>query len=64
MGILFCLIMAAPLFIDIVLALFSGDPVPATLLAVYCLCGWASYRFYGRKHSRLGVEQAEREGLV
>ncbi|GFE92467.1 amino acid permease [Acetobacter persici] len=60
LGILFCLIMAAPLFVDMIFALFSGDPVPATLLAIYCVCGWASYRFYGRKHSRLGQEQAAR----
>ncbi|MCI1438840.1 MAG: amino acid permease, partial [Acetobacter indonesiensis] len=56
LGILFCIIMAAPLFIDIVMALFSGDPVPATLLGVYVLCGWASYHFYGRKHSRLAQD--------
>lgn len=59
LGILFCLIMAAPLFVDMIFALFSGDPVPATLLAVYCAIGWASYRFYGRKHSRLGRELAD-----
>ncbi len=58
LGILFCLIMAAPLFIDIIMAVFSGDPVPAVLLAAYILCGWASYRFYGRSHSRLGKDAA------
>lgn len=56
LGMIFCLIMAAPLFIDMALALFAGDPVPALLLATYIVCGWACYRFYGRKHSRLGQE--------
>ena len=62
LGMVFCGMMVAPLCWDMVLAFMAGDPVPVAILAVYALCGWSCYRFYGRHHSRLGREQ--RAGLV
>ena len=56
MGMVLCVVMTAPLFIDMVAASFSGNPVPVFLLFVYLTLGWASYYFYGRKHSRIGRE--------
>ncbi|GEL60684.1 amino acid permease [Acetobacter orientalis] len=62
LGIFFCFIMAAPLFIDMALACLAGDPVPAVLLITYGVCGWACYRFYGKQHSRLAREHAAQQG--
>lgn len=56
LGMVFCGFMVAPLCWEMVLSLMGGDPVPALLLAVYALCGWGCYRFYGRRHSRLAQE--------
>ena len=53
LGIAFCVIMAAPLLIDLVSALFHGNPVPALLLLVYAVLGAATYVGYGMRHSGL-----------
>ncbi|WP_203414791.1 APC family permease [Entomobacter blattae] len=53
LGIFFCLVMAGPLLIDMVLAFFRGNPVPLLLLLAYLLIGILAYICYGRKHSRL-----------
>ncbi len=53
LGIVFCVIMAAPLLIDLTTALFHGNPVPALLLLVYALLGAATYVGYGMRHSTL-----------
>ncbi len=58
LGILFCFVMAAPLFIDVLRDLFSGNPTPAVLLLSYFMLGAAIYRFYGRAHSRLAAAVA------
>ncbi|CAP55732.1 APC family permease [Gluconacetobacter diazotrophicus] len=57
LGILFCLIMAGPLFVDMIRALTNGDPLPAILLGSYIVLGVLSYAFYGHSHSRLGREE-------
>lgn len=57
LGMVFCGFMIAPLCWDMVLACIGGDPVPVLLLAVYAVCGWNCYHFYGRHHSRLGQER-------
>lgn len=54
LGIVFAMVMAVPLVLDIFTKAISGDPIPAILLAVYGLFGASIYAFYGRKHSRLG----------
>ena len=56
LGILFCVIMAAPLLIDLTTALFTGNPVPALLLLGYAILGVVAYLAYGRHHSTLGRE--------
>jgi basic amino acid/polyamine antiporter, APA family len=56
LGILFCLIMAGPLFVDMTRALLNGNPLPAILLGSYVILGVLSYAFYGHSHSRLGRE--------
>ena len=56
LGILFCVVMAAPLLIDLVGELFNGNPVPALLLLGYVVLGAACYLFYGMRHSALGRE--------
>ncbi len=55
-GILFCVIMAAPLLIDLFTALFNGNPVPALLLLGYSLLGALTYVGYGMRHSTLARE--------
>lgn len=60
LGIFFCATMVAPLCVDMILALYKGDPIPLLLLLAYAGIGWASYRFYGHVHSRLGREQREK----
>lgn len=54
LGVLFCLVMIAPLGADMLLALWAGNPLPVALLAGYALAGWVFYRVYGRHHSRMG----------
>ncbi|MBB2204831.1 APC family permease [Gluconacetobacter takamatsuzukensis] len=58
LGILFCLIMAGPLFVDMIRALFNGNPLPMILLGTYVVLGILSYVFYGHSHSRLGREDS------
>jgi APA family basic amino acid/polyamine antiporter len=53
LGILFALVMIAPLVLDIVGKAADGDPIPAILLSSYAAIGAAIYIFYGLKHSRL-----------
>jgi len=54
LGIFFCFLMAAPLFIDMVRALIVGNPVPMILLGSYAVLGVVCYIFYGKRHSRMG----------
>ncbi|WP_428375026.1 amino acid permease [Lichenicoccus sp.] len=56
LGILFCVVMAAPLLIDLVTELFTGNPVPALLLFGYAALGAICYLCYGMRHSTLGRE--------
>ncbi|MFT8674785.1 MAG: amino acid permease [Acetobacter sp.] len=56
LGMAFCLVMVAPLCVDMILALLAGDPLPLLLLLGYAVCGWAAYRFYGHRHSRMGQD--------
>ena len=53
LGIAFCVVMAAPLLIDLTTALFHGNPVPALLLLCYSAIGALTYLAYGRRHSAL-----------
>lgn len=53
-GIVFALIMIAPLVMDIFAKAASGDPIPAILLGGYFAIGAALYAFYGYRNSRLG----------
>jgi len=53
LGILFCLIMAAPLLLGMASALFGGNPVPALLLLAYAVLGVVTYLAYGLRHSTL-----------
>ena len=62
LGILFCVVMAAPLLIDLVTALFEGNPVPALLLLIYAALGALTYVFYGMRHSSLGRSAASGAG--
>ncbi len=58
LGIAFCLVMAAPLLIDLTISLFNGNPVPALLLLGYAAIGAVTYIAYGRRHSTLAREAA------
>ncbi|GBQ30396.1 amino acid permease [Gluconacetobacter azotocaptans] len=58
LGILFCIIMMVPLFVDMIRALWNGNPLPAILLGTYIVLGVLGYAFYGRSHSLLGRENA------
>lgn len=60
LGILFCLVMIGPLAGDIAGKALSGDPLPALLLLGYIGIGAAIYLLYGRRHSRLAGDQAQR----
>jgi APA family basic amino acid/polyamine antiporter len=53
LGILFCIVMAAPLVIDIIIKAQSGDAIPAIILTCYAAVGAAIYGFYGYRNSRL-----------
>lgn len=63
LGILFALVMAGPLLIDMVTALLNHNPVPALLLVSYVAIGALCYILYGYRHSRLAAdtEAARRE---
>ncbi|MGI4800602.1 MAG: amino acid permease [Janthinobacterium lividum] len=58
LGILFAIVMAIPLLIDITSALLNHDPVPAFLLLGYVVLGAFCYLTYGYSHSRLAAETA------
>ncbi len=58
LGIAFCVVMAAPLLIDLTSALFEGNPVPALLLLAYAALGAVTYVGYGMRHSTLAREAA------
>lgn len=53
LGILFCLVMMAPLFVDMFRTLGNGNPVSAILLLVYAAIGVFAYYGYGRHHSKM-----------
>lgn len=53
-GMVMCLVMVAPLAIDIAEKAVAGDILPASLLLGYLGCGGLIYIAYGRRHSRLG----------
>jgi APA family basic amino acid/polyamine antiporter len=54
LGIVMCLVMVAPLAIDIGEKALTGNLLPASLLIGYLGCGALIYAVYGRRHSRLG----------
>jgi basic amino acid/polyamine antiporter, APA family len=54
LGIVFAIIMAAPLVLDIFGKAASGDPIPAYLLTGYLALGALIYILYGYRNSRLG----------
>ncbi len=58
LGIVFALVMAVPLLVDIVRALLEHDPIPALLLLSYIVVGALCYLLYGYRHSRLAAETA------
>ncbi len=58
LGIVFALVMAVPLLIDIVRALLNHDPIPALLLLAYLVVGALCYLLYGYRHSRLAADTA------
>ncbi|MBL8267004.1 amino acid permease [Steroidobacter sp.] len=55
LGILFCILMVAPLLLDIVEKAMRGDAIPAILLGGYCALGAAIYWLYGLRHSKLAA---------
>lgn len=65
LGILFALIMVAPLLLDIYAKAQKGDLIPATLLGGYLALGALIYIFYGFWNSRLakGLPQHGDDGL-
>lgn len=52
-GILFCILMVAPLLLDIFEKATHGDAIPAMLLGGYCALGAVIYCVYGLRHSKL-----------
>ena len=58
LGIVFALVMAVPLVIDIVRSLLNHDPIPALLLLGYVVIGALCYLMYGYRHSRLAADTA------
>ena len=54
LGIAFCVVMAAPLLVDLATALFAGNPIPALLLLGYVALGAITYMLHGLRHSTLG----------
>ena len=61
LGMLFALVMIAPLVLDIIGKAANGDPIPAILLTSYAAIGAAIYIFYGIRHSHLarGIQEPE-----
>ncbi len=60
LGMVMCLVMVAPLAIDIIAKALAGNLLPALLLLGYIACGALLYALYGAKHSRLGQGLAPR----
>ena len=58
LGIVFSVVMAGPLLIDMTTALFNHNPVPALLLLGYVLLGAFCYITYGLRHSALARQAA------
>lgn len=54
LGMVMCLVMVAPLALDIVAKAASGNLLPASLLLGYLAVGTIVYAVYGVRHSRLG----------
>jgi APA family basic amino acid/polyamine antiporter len=54
LGIVFALVMIAPLILDMIQKAMNGDPIPASLLGGYLLLGALIYLTYGYRNSRLG----------
>ncbi|WP_129776991.1 amino acid permease [Peristeroidobacter soli] len=65
LGILFCILMVAPLLLDIVEKALRGDAIPAMLLGGYCALGAVIYWGYGLRHSKLAAADVppETQGL-
>lgn len=59
LGMIFAVIMTVPLFVDMIVALLGGNPVPAALLIGYVVIGAVTYWLYGRRHSRLHAESKQ-----
>lgn len=57
-GIVFCILMVAPLLLDIVEKAGRGDAIPAMLLGGYCALGALIYWRYGLRHSKLAQANA------
>jgi APA family basic amino acid/polyamine antiporter len=57
-GILFCILMVAPLLLDIFEKATRGDAIPAMLLGGYCALGALIYWRYGLRHSKLAAANA------
>jgi APA family basic amino acid/polyamine antiporter len=53
-ALVFCLIMVAPVLIDITAKAMAGEWIPAIILIVYLIVGVALYILYGHRNSRLG----------
>ncbi|MBV1836426.1 APC family permease [Acetobacter estunensis] len=51
LGIFFSMVMVFPLVSDMLLGLFTGNPISAILLLVYLGCGAGIFRFFGSRHA-------------
>ncbi|MGI4746183.1 MAG: amino acid permease [Janthinobacterium lividum] len=60
LGVVFCLLMASPLLIDLVGNALHGNMLPLSLLVGYLVLGIAAYIGYGYRHSRLGRAEPPR----
>ena len=63
LGILFSIVMGAPLLIDMTRSLLNHNPVPASLLIGYVAIGALCYGCYGYRHSRLAAENAAQDAI-
>lgn len=61
LGILFCVLMVAPLLLDIFEKALRGDAISAMLLGGYSLLGAVIYWLYGSRHSTLATVAAQPE---
>jgi APA family basic amino acid/polyamine antiporter len=61
LGILFCVLMVAPLLLDIFEKALRGDAIPAMLLGGYSVLGAVIYWLYGSRHSKLAAAAAQPE---